>query len=320
VSPAPFRIAVIGAGRMGRVHLAALARSPQVEVVAVLEPVEAIRRELAQRGLRTFATVAELLEAGGFEGVLIAAPTDRHVELVEAFAGASVPILCEKPVGLGAADATAAAGAVERAGIVFQVGYWRRFVPDLRALRERIAAGALGEIVQISCLQWDAEPPSMQFRAHSGGIAVDMGVHEFDQARWLTGQEVTSVTALPGGAGERLKADPDAAAIVARLTGGTLLTVSLGRIFPEGDCCWVEVFGTAGYERIPFMWGEPGDEVFHAALAAQAGAFAATVRGTAVERAEAAGAADAADAVAAVTAAELARDALRAAAVTRVPA
>ncbi len=307
MSAGPFRIAVVGAGRMGRVHLDALARSDQVEVVAVLEPVEAIRRGLAERGLRTFATLAELLEDGAFDGVLIAAPTDRHGELVEAFALAEIPILCEKPVGLAAADAIAAATAVERAGIVFQVGYWRRFVPALRALRERIAAGELGEIAQISCLQWDAEPPSAQFRAHSGGIAVDMGVHEFDQARWLTGQEVTSVTAVPGGTGDHPDADPDVAAIAARLSGGTVVIVSLGRTFPEGDCCWVEVFGTKGYERIPFIWGPPtqaGDEVFHAALAAQAEAFAAAVRG-----AEPVGA-GVTDAVAALRSAELARDSL----------
>ena len=99
--------------------------------------------------------------------------------------------------------------------------------------------------------------------------------------------------------------DPDVAAIAGRLTGGAVLVVSLGRTFPEGDCCWVEVFGTKGYERVPFVWGESGDEVFHAALAAQAEAFAAAVRG-----AEPAGA-GVTDAVAALRSAELARDALR---------
>ena len=132
-----------------------------------------------------------------------------------------------------------------------------------------------------------------------------MGVHEFDQARWLTGQELASVTAVPGGAGDQADTDPDVAAIAGRLTGGAVLIVSLGRTFPEGDCCWVEVFGTKGYERVPFVWGEAGDEVFHAALAAQAEAFAAAVRG-----AEPAGA-GVTDAVAALRSAELARDALR---------
>lgn len=298
-----FRMAVVGAGRMGRVHIAALERSHAVEVAAVVEPVESTRISLERHGVRTFANVADLLAEGGIDGVLIAAPTDQHLELVELLAGAGIPVLCEKPVGTRAADATAAADAVSQAGIVFQVGYWRRFVPELRALRERIAAGELGEILQVSCLQWDAEPPSAQFRAHSGGIAVDMAVHELDQARWLTGQEIASVTAMPGG--DRPDADPDVAAIVARLAGGTLLSVSVGRIFPEGDCCWVEVFGTSGYERVPFMWGAPGDEVFRAALVAQAESFADAVRSGGVPAG-----AGAIDAVAALTAAELARDAL----------
>ncbi len=126
-----------------------------------------------------------------------------------------------------------------------------------------------------------------------------MGVHEFDQARWLTGQDVEAVTAV---AGDRPDADPDLAAIAGRLTDGAALIVSLGRSFPEGDCCWVEVFGTKGYERIPFLWGAHGDDVFHTALVAQAEAFAASVRA-----AEPVGA-RVADAVAMLRSAELARD------------
>src|SRR5205823_3197017 len=108
------------------------------------------------------------------------------------FAAAGISVLCEKPLGVRAADAEAAARAAEDAGIVLQVGYWRRFVPELRSLRERIAAGELGEINQLACMQWDQEPPTSQFRSHSGGIAIDMGVHEFDQTRWLVGQEFGS--------------------------------------------------------------------------------------------------------------------------------
>ncbi len=83
--------------------------------------------------------------------------------------------------------------------MLLQVGYWRRFVPELRQLRDRVAAGELGQICQVSCMQWDAELPSEQFRAHSGGIAVDMGVHEFDEVRWLLGQEFRWVTATAAG-------------------------------------------------------------------------------------------------------------------------
>lgn len=307
MSAEPVRLALIGAGRMGRVHLEALAGSDTVTVGAVVELAAGTRRELGKRGYRTFASLDELLEAGEIDGVLIAAPSDQHVELVEAVAGRGLPILCEKPVGVSAADARAASAAADRAGVLLQVGYWRRFVPALRELRERVMRGELGQIGQIACMQWDAEPPSAQFRAHSGGIAVDMGVHELDQIRWLTGQEVVWLTATGGGL-EPADADPDIAVIVARLSGGAVATISLGRTFPHGDCCWVELYGTAGYERLPFIWGRPasaGERVFHAALLAQAEAFASALRGGA--RAGA----GAEDAVAAIAAAELASAALR---------
>jgi myo-inositol 2-dehydrogenase / D-chiro-inositol 1-dehydrogenase len=304
VSAEAVRIALIGAGRMGRTHLDALEQADGLTVTAIVEPVAGVRESVAARGYVTHAAVEELLEGGGFEAVLIAAPSDLHLSLVQAFAAAGVPMLCEKPVGVSATEAVEAAAAVGRAGVVFQVGYWRRFVPELRALRERIAAGELGEISQVSCLQWDAEPPSAQFRAHSGGIAVDMGVHELDQTRWLTGQDVAWVAAAHGAGGPEPERDPDVAVILAQLTGGAAATVSLGRTFPHGDCCWIEVFGSAGYERLPFMWDEPGQRVFEAALIAQAEAFAATVRGAAQAGA------GAEDAIAALTAAELAGKAL----------
>src|SRR5207245_8936073 len=97
------------AGRMGRTQLAALAASSALETAAVVEPVDSVRDELAAQGLRTHATVDELIDAGGADAVLIAAPTDLHVELVARFAAAGWPILCEKPCGLrpeDTADAT----------------------------------------------------------------------------------------------------------------------------------------------------------------------------------------------------------------------
>jgi myo-inositol 2-dehydrogenase/D-chiro-inositol 1-dehydrogenase len=304
VSAEAVRIVLVGAGRMGRTHLEALEHIETITVEAIVEPVASARDALAARGYRVHAGVRTLLAAGGFDAVLIAAPSDQHLELVRTFAAERIPMLCEKPVGVSAAEAMEAAAAVQHAGVPFQVGYWRRFVPALRDLRERIAAGQLREIAQVTCLQWDAEPPSPQFRVHSGGIAIDMGVHEFDQMRWLTGQDVAWLTAARGSGGEAAGRDPDVAVVLAQLTGGTAATVSLGRTFPHGDCCWIEVFGTGGYERLPFMWDRDGQRVFQAALIAQAEAFAATVSGAPQVGA------GIDDAIAALSAAELAGDAL----------
>jgi myo-inositol 2-dehydrogenase/D-chiro-inositol 1-dehydrogenase len=284
----PVRIALVGAGRMGSVHLAALLASDQIELAAIVEPVAAVRARHDSLGVPLYETPSQLIADGTAEGVLIAAPSDQHAELVTTFAAAGLAVLCEKPIGVGVQDAVAAHLAAQRHGVALQVGYWRRFVPELRSLRDRIERGELGEIYQLSCMQWDQEPPSPDFRAHCGGIAIDMGVHELDQIRWLLGQEVDWVAAVPGGAlpaAAASAADPDAAVILARLSGGAAATISLGRRFMHADSCWLEVWGADGYERLTFMWDAdvwaPGSSpVFLAAMRAQAEAFARTIRGT----------------------------------------
>ena len=305
----PVRIALIGAGRMGRVHLDALQRADGIELAGVVEPVAATRRRLAAGGVADpYATADELLERDRPDGVLIAAPSDQHPALVARFAAAGIPMLCEKPLGVHATQSLEAVRLVADAGLLLQVGYWRRFVPDLRDLRARIRAGELGQISQLSCMQWDEELPSEDFRAHSGGIAVDMGVHEFDQTRWLLGQEFEWLTAAHAGfsSGPRDPADPDAATLLGQLSGGAAVTISLGRRFPHADSCWLEVWGTEGYERLTFMWDIAGQEVFLRSMQRQAEAFARAIRGGEREGA------DAADACAALTVAELAAASLAA--------
>jgi myo-inositol 2-dehydrogenase / D-chiro-inositol 1-dehydrogenase len=300
----PVRIALVGAGRMGQVHLGALRQSDHIELAGVVEPVARTRAELAVQGIPAYPTADDLLERERDrpEGVLIAAPSDQHEALVAKFAAAGIPMLCEKPLGIRPEQSLEATRSATKAGVLLQVGYWRRFVPELRALRERIRAGELGEISQLSCMQWDEQLPSEQFRAHSGGIAVDMGVHEFDQTRWLLGQEFDWIAAARAGRGSQPRdpTDPDCATFLGQLSGGASATISLGRRFPHADSCWLEVWGTEGYERMTFMWDTAGDDVFRQSMKRQAEAFARAIRGGEQEGA------DGADAFAALSAAELA--------------
>ena len=275
------RVGLIGAGRMGRAHLRALAQATNAEAAGVVDPVAGVREELNAQGLRTFAHVDELLAAGGLDAAIVAAPTDLHLELVATLAGAGLPVLCEKPCGLRSEETAEAVRLAADAGVVLQIGYWRRFVPALVALRERIAAGALGEPAQIWSWQWDERPPAPAFRARSGGILLDMGVHEFDQIRWLTGQEVTDVSAIAASvtSEEPVPGDPESVAAVAELSGGAVATVSLGRRLSVCEGCWVEIVGTKGHAREVFVWGDEGPGVIHAAVVAQLEAFANAVRG-----------------------------------------
>jgi myo-inositol 2-dehydrogenase/D-chiro-inositol 1-dehydrogenase len=272
------RVAVVGAGRMGRVHLDVLRDCRRAVPAAVVDPSASARAVAGAYGVAAYATVDELLAAGGVDAALIAAPSGLHLALVRTLAAAGMPVLCEKPCGLSAADARLSAAAANQTDTLLQVGYWRRFVPELATLRERLTSGGLGDPLLVACHQWDEAPPSAQFRRGSGGIAIDMAVHEIDQVRWLLGQEFEDLVAAPAGRAPD-RADPDAAVVLASLSDGAAAAITLGRHFPPGDSCWLELFARNGYERMLFMWAEDAPRAFRAALVAQADAFADAVRG-----------------------------------------
>ena len=280
-----FRLGLIGAGRMGRTHLRALAGSQRVMVTAIAEVSEQIRRTVPAAGAPVYPGIAEMLDTETLDGVLIVVPTDRHLQVITEVAARGLPILCEKPCGLTVTQTRAAVATTQAAGLPFQVAYWRRYVPSLRALRERIAAGELGTVHLVTCYQWDDRPPTEEFRAHSGGIFADMGVHEFDQMRWLTGQDLGISAAIasgvvPGGlvhhgaGGPRRSADVDSAQVLVQLSGGGSGIVSLGRFHPAGDMARAEAFGTKGTARCDFLDPAEGERGQLAALREQAESFA----------------------------------------------
>lgn len=291
-----FRIGLVGAGRMGRTHLRALQENSTVRIVAVAEPVDSLRDEAESSFEVTgFATLEDMLSAGDIDGVLIVTPSDSHVEVIARVASAGLAILCEKPCGVTADDTRRAQALVREAGVALQIGYWRRFVPELQALREGIGNGDFGDVLSLSCLQWDGEPPSAAFRARSGGIFIDMGVHEFDQARWLTGGDFGTLSAYasPIIADDDCDDDPDSAQVLAATSSGTTVFVSLGRHYAGGDMASVELFGTKGHTASLFLNPDDGERSQLEALVRQAEAFAefaggGTCRGATVDDAIAA--------------------------------
>jgi myo-inositol 2-dehydrogenase/D-chiro-inositol 1-dehydrogenase len=292
----PFRLGLVGAGRMGRTHLRALSDCETVHIAAVAEPSEPARAAVDREGMAFHPNLTAMLQAGGIDGVLVAAPSTLHLELVARIAEAGLPILCEKPCGVTARHTLEAAAIAQRHGVRLQVAYWRRFVPALQRIRERILNGEFGALYFLACYQWDGEAPPPSFTADSGGILIDMGVHEFDQIRWLSGQEFARLEVATAS----VTVEPDSTQVLCSLSGGSTALVSLGRRFPLGDVCRVEVFGTCDAEECRFLWPPDGEAVFLDALRRQAEAFAASVRGGAAVGATAA------DAAAALAAAELA--------------
>lgn len=279
----PVRLALVGAGRMGSVHARALARTaPDVELAAVVEPSDEAVGRLAVSAPR-FRDAGELLASGSVDGAIVAVPTGLHRDVVSQLLDAGLPVLCEKPCGLTSEDTTALAQSARASGLPLHIGYWRRFVPGLRELQARVADGRLGEVELVFCAQWDERPPAASFRdpASSGGIVVDMGVHEFDQLRWLTGQQVVEVTGLAATVCSEtpVDGDPEGVSLAARLAGGATGLISLLRRHPPGDVCRVEVVGTRAVARLEFVAPPHGEETTLEALCAQAKDFAAAIGG-----------------------------------------
>ena len=195
----PLQLGIVGLGRMGRFHAAAIVGVEEVEVVALAEPSpEALAQASAVvPGAATYPVIGDALAHPGLEAVLVAAPTSLHPPIVEAALSAGVHVLCEKPLALDLDDARRLAALAHDQGCVLQVGFWRRFAPPWRAAKERIDAGEIGTPVYVRLAQWDGDPPPASFcdPAVSGGLAIDCGVHEYDLAEWLTGRPITRVAA-----------------------------------------------------------------------------------------------------------------------------
>ena len=274
----PVRLALIGAGRMGSTHARALAARPGgIELAAVVEPSDEAAR--CSRIARRYRELDELLEAGGVDGAIVAAPTRLHAPIVMRLLDAGLPVLCEKPCGLRSDETRALARRADEARVPLCVGYWRRFVPALRRLQEELAAGSFGALELVACAQWDESPPPPAFRdpVTSGGILVDMGVHELDQLRWLTGREPEAIAGVASRT--EVEGDPDGVVLTLRLDAGALGTVSLLRRHPPGDLCRVEVVGSHKAVRLDFLAPAAGEEAFLAALRAQAADFAGAIAG-----------------------------------------
>jgi myo-inositol 2-dehydrogenase/D-chiro-inositol 1-dehydrogenase len=281
---------------MGRTHLRALEGNDNVRIVAVAEPVDSLREEAVSNfDVVGYATLDDMVNARDIDGVLIVTPSDSHVDVIARAATAGLPILCEKPCGVTADDTRRAQALVRDAGVALQIGYWRRFVPELQALRDQIGSGDFGDVLSVSCLQWDGEPPSAAFRARSGGIFIDMGVHEFDQARWLTGGDFSELTAYasPVITDDACDDDPDSAQVLAQTSSGATVFISLGRHYAGGDMASVELFGTKSHTSSVFLNPDDGERAQLEALVRQAEAFAefaggGTCRGATVDDAIAA--------------------------------
>src|SRR2546430_17326400 len=144
---------------MGRNHLRAIAGSALVKVTAIAEPVASTRTLLEGTDAAVYGELDDMLDSAPIDAVLVCVPSDLHLTTIRRLVEARMPILCEKPVGGAASEAREAAALVQAAGLPFQAGFWRRFAPSPRRLRERIADGGPGDMYSLPNFQWDGRRP-----------------------------------------------------------------------------------------------------------------------------------------------------------------
>jgi myo-inositol 2-dehydrogenase / D-chiro-inositol 1-dehydrogenase len=247
----PLRIGVIGVGRIGSMHADLLARRvPGAAVASVFDAyAESAAAVGAGLGVPVAGSVEEMLAAPDVDAVAICTSTDTHADLVVEAARAGKAIFCEKPVSLDLETVDRALRAVEEAGVPFQIGFNRRFDPAHAAVRAAVAAGDVGDPHLVRITSRDPAPPPMAYVRTSGGIFLDMTIHDFDMARFVTGSEVVEVYARgavrvdPAFAEER---DVDTAMVVLVHENGCMTSIDNSRRAVYGYDQRVEVFGSEG--------------------------------------------------------------------------
>jgi myo-inositol 2-dehydrogenase/D-chiro-inositol 1-dehydrogenase len=245
-------VGVIGAGRIGRVHAENLAyRIPEANVVAIAD----IFVEAAQQAADTYGIPAvfkdqrAIMENKEIEAVIICSSTDTHAQFIEEAAAAGKHIFCEKPIDFDLKRIDRALAAVDRAGVKLQTGFNRRFDPSFKHVRDLVAGGKLGVPHLVHIMSRDPAPPPIEYVKVSGGLFLDMTIHDFDMARYLIGSEVEEVYAMGG-----VMVDPkigeagdiDTALVSLRYANGALGSIDNSRQAVYGYDQRVEVFGSKG--------------------------------------------------------------------------
>jgi myo-inositol 2-dehydrogenase/D-chiro-inositol 1-dehydrogenase len=269
------RLGLIGLGRIGAFHARTLAGLPEVDSLVVTDPVAAATAAVLEAIGSSVHTEAaespEKLMAAGVDGVLIAAATNAHPQLLAAAVDAGLPVFCEKPISGDIAEARALAERIAGRDERVQIGYPRRFDAGYTAARAAVASGELGWLHTVRATTLDPGPPPPGYVAVSGGIFRDCSVHDFDAVRWVTGREVVEVYAVGGNRADGQEGtrfadvpDVDTAATTLTLDDGTLVLVSNSRYNPRGYDVRMELHGSRDSiavgldDGLPLRSVEPG--------------------------------------------------------------
>ncbi|WP_299816160.1 inositol 2-dehydrogenase [uncultured Roseibium sp.] len=243
------KVALLGAGRIGKVHAKAVSASEGAAVVAVADAFPEAAESLAAAYGASVRTIDEIAASEDVDAVVICTPTTTHADLIEQFARAGKAVFCEKPIDLSLDRVKSCLKTVEDLGATLMIGFNRRFDPHFKAVRDAIDAGRIGEVEMVQITSRDPGAPPPSYIQTSGGIFRDMTIHDFDMARFLLGEEVTTVYATGS-----VLIDPeigklgdyDSAMVVLTTGSGKQCSISNSRRASYGYDQRIEVHGSLG--------------------------------------------------------------------------
>ncbi len=248
-------LGLIGAGRIGRVHAQTIQTTiPDARLILVADLNEDAARAAADDFRINYAVgdYHQILNSPAIDGVLICSATQTHALIIEKAALAGKHIFCEKPIDFDLTRIDRALAAVNAADVVLQIGFNRRFDPNFARVREVVASGAIGTPQLLHIISRDPAPPPIEYVAISGGIFLDMAIHDFDMARFIMGEEVVEVYAAGGvlidpRIGE--VGDIDTAITTLKFASGAIGVIDNSRKAVYGYDQRIEVLGSAGSVR-----------------------------------------------------------------------
>ena len=317
------KIALLGAGRIGRIHAANAQAHPGLTLSHVVDPVAEAADAIAAGTGAAVATFEAVLADPEVAGVIVASATDTHLDACLRAQAAGKAVFCEKPLDMDLGRARAAAG--ELSGARLLLGFNRRFDPSFQALKARLDAGAVGALETLQITSNDPAPPPIAYVKASGGLFKDMAIHDFDMARWLLGEEPAEVFAwgsclVDPAIGQA--DDIDTARTLLKTASGRLCVIANSRRSGFGYDQRIEAYGSGGMasagnalESTVQVWREDGAQAdrfqnffldrYREAYRLEMAHFAEILAGTAAPRI------GYADGVAALALAEAAGESLR---------
>ncbi len=246
------RFGIFGAGRIGKVHAATIAKSSKAKVVFIADAMPKAAAELAKSVGAEVASVEDIIKSKNVDAVLIATPTDTHADYIELAAKAGKAILCEKPVSLSVARIEKCLKVVEKTKAKLMIGFNRRFDPNFANLEQRIRKGDIGAVELVTVISRDPGPPPVDYIKRSGGLYRDMMIHDFDMARFLVGEEFVVVQALGASLVDKeigKAGDVDTASVQMQTASGKICVITNSRRATYGYDQRMEVHGAKGMLR-----------------------------------------------------------------------